>query len=192
MGDTRFTVGQSRDVAENQAQAHSRAGITSAVQSERDSHSLGVPHVFDESPGGSPDLVKLRPESEQRPGSIVEQDGLISAAKEGAAVGRSLAHIGESSDSTLSWGRGGAVESSPGGYGDPGKLPSDIATASGTAPQTIGSAPQPEPLGRPLEPVSSHGAAGNWSMQDLVANTQIGSADSRNFQPITTVGRRPR
>lgn len=151
-----------------------------------------IGQAMDEGAGGPPpeQYIKQREKNNEE-----NTDGIVSAARAGAQLGREVAHIGESdadTGGTVSWGRSGATETHPGGYGDQ-PIPAGAEAASGIYPEGGGTAPLPAPLGRgPMEPDRDR-SAGSWSAADIFANTAIGSADSRNFQPITTVpGRRQR
>jgi hypothetical protein len=94
-------------------------------------------------------------------------------------------------DSTLSWGRAGAVEASPGGYGDPGELPRDIGTAAGVSALSIGTAPTPNLLGAKMQPDSDR-SQGNWNMSQIAATPVSNYDGDREYSAIETVGRRNR
>jgi len=96
-------------------------------------------------------------------------DGVLSMATKGAELGKAAAHIGESHDSVLSWGRSGQVENTV-GRADVPTIPEGAgisATASerlrATPPDTFGVGPQPD---------TNHNRS--WSAADIFNNTRIG------------------
>jgi hypothetical protein len=77
----------------------------------------------------------------------------------------------EVKDSTLSWGGGEHVASQA--WGDDIAFP---AGPAGTDATTIKATP-PSDFGKPVTPVSSAGAEGNWNM-DKIASTPINNPDT--------------